>query len=82
MAEMVKLRETFRSADLAKLQAALAIVVKDIKLFWTAGGPRKWRFDRGVITLGDALLPSLPSPKTAREETDTEIYVPESLVAE
>lgn len=72
MAEMDKLRETFRSADPAKLQAALANVVKEIKLSWIAGGPRKWRFDRGVISLDDALFRSFNSPMTIKDACPTQ----------
>jgi hypothetical protein len=61
MSELAKLRETFQQADPAKLRAALAVAIKCIKLYWKPGGPRKWFFDRGVITLGESLLLLVPS---------------------
>jgi hypothetical protein len=61
MSELAKLRETFQQADPAKLRAALAVAIKFIKLYWKPGGPRKWFFDRGAITLGESLLLLVPS---------------------
>lgn len=55
------LRETFQKAEPGKMQAALASVIKDIQLYWSSGGPRKWRLDRGVIRLGDNLFPLVTS---------------------
>lgn len=59
LAELADLRETFQTADPAKLRAALRTVVRDITLYWAPGGPRKWRFVRGVIRFGENwLLPN------------------------
>ena len=54
-AELANLRETFALADPATLRAALGSVIEDITLYWTDGGPRKYRFQRGTIRLGDSL---------------------------
>lgn len=53
--ELSGLRETFALADPAALRAALASVIQDVTLYWTDGGPRKWRFQRGTIRLGGSL---------------------------
>ncbi|MGB7324053.1 MAG: hypothetical protein WBD31_04230 [Rubripirellula sp.] len=42
-------------ADLVALRAARATVREDITLYWTDGGPRKWRLQRGTIRLGGSL---------------------------
>ncbi|QDV58694.1 recombinase family protein [Rosistilla oblonga] len=54
-AELARLRTTFAQADPAALRAALASVIEEITLYWTDGGPRKWRFQRGTIRLGGSL---------------------------
>ncbi|GAA4446120.1 recombinase family protein [Novipirellula rosea] len=54
-AELRSLRETFALADPRSLRAALASVIEEITLYWTDGGPRKWRFQRGTIRLGGSL---------------------------
>ncbi len=54
-AELADLRRTFALADPRALRAALASVIEEITLYWTDGGPRKWRFQRGTIRLGGSL---------------------------
>jgi len=54
-AELADLRRTFALAEPRALRAALASVIEDITLYWTDGGPRKWRFQRGTIRLGGSL---------------------------
>lgn len=54
-AELKGLRETFALADPRAVRAALASVIEEITLYWTDGGPRKWRFQRGTIRLGGSL---------------------------
>lgn len=54
-AELAHLREPFALTDPLTLQAALATEIEDITLYWTDGGPRKYRFQRGTFRLGDSL---------------------------
>ncbi|WP_430454050.1 recombinase family protein [Rhodopirellula europaea] len=67
--ELADLRTTFGQADPVALRAALATVIEDITLYWTDGGPRKWRFQRGTIRLGGALR--LLASSTSRKPAST-----------
>ena len=72
-AELADLRETFAVADPATLRTALATVIEDITLYWTDGGPRKYRFQRGTIRFGGILrlLASCETKSTRTRPTPT-----------
>ncbi|MGB7324402.1 MAG: hypothetical protein WBD31_05990, partial [Rubripirellula sp.] len=72
-AELHGLQETFALVDPATLRAALATVIEDITLYWTDGGPRKWKFQRGKIRLGGSLrlLASSKNKSTRTRPTRT-----------